>query len=204
MGSKRKRCMDDSPLSVSSYTWSTPETQSPIPFPHDAMQMDVDACSRNNGWDFANASRVKSSDWGNRTRKRFRDNRPDERSIHGMSCDASDIGKGILIPRRNYPSETLLRTTQPPRRLSRSVRTPADPTTNTSTLEASTEVDTTFVLETASCAPRPAHLLATPPSRASIAVLRRLRLAASERRWQHERRHGYRPGWPCGEQSFRM
>ncbi|KAH3910988.1 hypothetical protein HBH56_139060 [Parastagonospora nodorum] len=97
MGSKRKRCMDDSPLSVSSYTWSTPETQSPIPFPHDAMQMDVDACSRNNGWDFANASRVKSSDWGNRTRKRFRDNRPDERSIHEITLQK------LFSAQRNHP-----------------------------------------------------------------------------------------------------
>lgn len=84
MGSKRKRSVDDSPLSVSSYgAFSTPEAQSPIPFPQSFDgSMDVDTSSRQTGWDFASASRVKSSDWGNRTRKRFRDNRPDENAIH--------------------------------------------------------------------------------------------------------------------------
>jgi hypothetical protein len=89
MSCKRKRSADDSPLSVSSFgAVSTPGTQSPIPFPqsfHGCMQMDVDPSARQNGWDFASASRVKSGDWGNRTRKRFRDNRADERAIHGMS-----------------------------------------------------------------------------------------------------------------------
>lgn len=83
---KRKRSVDDSPLSVSSYNaFSTPEAQSPIPFPDNfngSSHMDIDSSSRHNGWDFASASRVKSGDWGNRTRKRVRDNRPDEQSIH--------------------------------------------------------------------------------------------------------------------------
>ncbi|KAL5114965.1 hypothetical protein ACEQ8H_007138 [Pleosporales sp. CAS-2024a] len=85
MSCKRKRSVDDSPLSVSSYAWSTPEAQSPAPFPQSldgSVQMELDASSRHNAWDFSNASRVKSSDWGNRTRKRVRDNRPDERAIH--------------------------------------------------------------------------------------------------------------------------
>ncbi|KAF1914079.1 hypothetical protein BDU57DRAFT_456407 [Ampelomyces quisqualis] len=43
--------------------------------------MHVDS-SRHTAWDFASASRVKCSDWGNRTRKRFRDNRPDEHAVH--------------------------------------------------------------------------------------------------------------------------
>jgi hypothetical protein len=86
MCSKRKRSVDDSPLS--SYgAFSTPEAQSPIPFPqtfHGSMDVDVDTGSRPSGWDFASVGRVKSSDWGHRTRKRVRDNRPDERSIHRM------------------------------------------------------------------------------------------------------------------------
>jgi len=91
MAFKRKRSADDSPLSVSSYNaFSTPEAQSPIPFPHSAMDMDLDTLSRHNAWDFASASRVKSSDWGNRTRKRFRDNRPDERAIHGTTLNLQD------------------------------------------------------------------------------------------------------------------
>ncbi|KAF2845323.1 hypothetical protein T440DRAFT_278439 [Plenodomus tracheiphilus IPT5] len=82
---KRKRSEDDSPLSISSFGGlSTPETQSPSFFSRyeGAMEMDTDSASRSNPWNFANASRVKSSDWGYRTRKRFRDNRPDEQSIH--------------------------------------------------------------------------------------------------------------------------
>lgn len=84
MGFKRKRSMDDSPMSISSFgAVSTPEAQSPTPFPqHCDGAMDIDAAARSTAWDFMSASRVKSSDWGNRTRKRFRDNRPDERAIH--------------------------------------------------------------------------------------------------------------------------
>jgi hypothetical protein len=82
MGSKRKRSTDDSPISISSYTWSTPEAQSPIPFPQSFDGMDVDNTRQQNAWDFSNASRTKTGDWGMRTRKRVRDNRPDERSIH--------------------------------------------------------------------------------------------------------------------------
>lgn len=95
MAFKRKRSVDDSPLSVSSYgAVATPEAQSPTPSPHafgSSMDMDEDSSSRHNGWDFASANRVKTSDWGNRTRKRFRDNRPDERAIHGMTAPCSDI-----------------------------------------------------------------------------------------------------------------
>ncbi|KAH7078676.1 hypothetical protein BKA63DRAFT_541454 [Paraphoma chrysanthemicola] len=101
MGFKRKRSADDSPLSVSSYgTAWTPEAQSPTPFPlglDGAMDMDVDVASRSNGWDFASASRVKSSDWGNRTRKRFRDNRPDERAIHENTLQK------LFAAQRNHP-----------------------------------------------------------------------------------------------------
>ncbi|KAH9863086.1 hypothetical protein IAQ61_009361 [Plenodomus lingam] len=83
---KRKRSEDDaSPLSISSFgTLCTPDTQSPTFSSRcdGAMDLDTDSASRANAWNFASASRVKSSDWGFRTRKRFRDNRPDERSIH--------------------------------------------------------------------------------------------------------------------------
>jgi hypothetical protein len=106
MSCKRKRSADDSPLSVSSFgAVSTPGTQSPIPFPqsfHGCMQMDVDPSARQNGWDFASASRVKSGDWGNRTRKRFRDNRADERAIHGMSLGFL----GAAEPRANCMQRT--------------------------------------------------------------------------------------------------
>ncbi len=87
MGSKRKRADDASPISISSFgAVSTPDAQSPTPYLQfdGAMDMDTDAAPRSNGWDFTSASRVKCSDWGLRTRKRVRDNRPDERAIHGM------------------------------------------------------------------------------------------------------------------------
>ncbi|KAI4945266.1 hypothetical protein J4E86_009152 [Alternaria arbusti] len=86
MGLKRKHSSDDSPLSMSSFgAVSTPDAQSPMSFikGYDKM-MDTHAhaTSRSNGWDFISASRVKSNDWGNRTQKRVRDNRPDEQAIH--------------------------------------------------------------------------------------------------------------------------
>ena len=85
MGCKRKHSFDDSPLSISSFgAVSTPGAQSPpCSSLHQYAPMDMDAQPRSNGWDFMSASRVKSSDWGNRTSKRVRDNRPDERAIHG-------------------------------------------------------------------------------------------------------------------------
>lgn len=86
MGLKRKHSSDDSPLSISSFgAVSTPDAQLPMSFikGYDKM-MDTHAhaTSRSNGWDFISASRVKSNDWGNRTQKRVRDNRPDEQAIH--------------------------------------------------------------------------------------------------------------------------
>ncbi|KAH7402878.1 hypothetical protein BKA66DRAFT_507732 [Pyrenochaeta sp. MPI-SDFR-AT-0127] len=99
MGFKRKRSMDDSPLSISSFgAVSTPDAQSPTPFPqHFDGAMDIDTASRSNAWDFTSASRVKSSDWGNRTRKRFRDNRPDERAIHENTLNK------LFAAQRNQP-----------------------------------------------------------------------------------------------------
>lgn len=89
MGIKRKHFDDASPTSISSFgAVSTPEAQSPPRFPHGPdgsmdMEMDTDGPSKPAGWDFSRAQRTKSSDWGLRTHKRVRDNRPDERAIHG-------------------------------------------------------------------------------------------------------------------------
>ncbi|KAF1933896.1 uncharacterized protein M421DRAFT_107430 [Didymella exigua CBS 183.55] len=86
MGIKRKHFDDASPTSISSFgAVSTPDAQSPTRSPHGpnvAMDIEVESALRSNGWDFTCAQRTKSSDWGNRTRKRVRDNRPDERAIH--------------------------------------------------------------------------------------------------------------------------
>ncbi|OAK94507.1 hypothetical protein IQ06DRAFT_286598 [Phaeosphaeriaceae sp. SRC1lsM3a] len=107
---KRKRSVDDSPLSVSSYgAFSTPEAQSPTPFPdsfHGSSHMEIDNGSRHNGWDFASASRVKSGDWGNRTRKRVRDNRPDEDSIHQITLQKLFSAQRTHPTAAPVPSET--------------------------------------------------------------------------------------------------
>ncbi|KAF2110369.1 hypothetical protein BDV96DRAFT_501234 [Lophiotrema nucula] len=101
MGFKRKRSIDQSPLSVSSWTASTPEAQSPTPLPHDMdTVMDLDISSRldtdfRKRWE-SRRERLHS-DIGSRTRKRFRDNRPDERAIH-----ESTINK-LFSAQRNHP-----------------------------------------------------------------------------------------------------
>ncbi|CAI9626296.1 unnamed protein product [Alternaria burnsii] len=101
MGLKRKHSSDDSPLSMSSFgSVSTPDTQLPMSFSKGydkVMETDAPATMRTNAWDFMSASRVKSSDWGNRTRKRVRDNRPDERAIHENTLNM------LFAAQRNYP-----------------------------------------------------------------------------------------------------
>lgn len=88
MAIKRKHFDDASPASISNFgAGSTPNAQSPTCFPHGLdgtmdTEMDTESTPRIHGWDFTRAQRVKSSDWGLRTRKRVRDNRPDERAIH--------------------------------------------------------------------------------------------------------------------------
>lgn len=95
MGVKRKHFDDASPTSISSSGFvSTPDTQSPTRFPQGLdgsmdMELDTETTSKTNGWDFSRAQRTKNSDWGLRTRKRVRDNRPDERVIQGMCLSSS-------------------------------------------------------------------------------------------------------------------
>ncbi|KAF2009329.1 hypothetical protein BU24DRAFT_428866 [Aaosphaeria arxii CBS 175.79] len=111
MGFKRKRStLDDSPLSMSSFaSLNTPEAQSPTPIPHALHSiMDIDPQSQPytdpaarfgpvKDW-FAHAQRVKASDLGCRTRKRFRDNRPDERTIHEITMNK------LFCAQRNLPN----------------------------------------------------------------------------------------------------
>jgi hypothetical protein len=89
MGLKRKHSSNDSTLSISSFgAVTTMDAQSPMSFSkgyEKMMDADVHASSRSNAWDFMSVSRVKSNDWGNRTRKRVRDNRPDEQAIHSKA-----------------------------------------------------------------------------------------------------------------------
>ncbi|EFQ92776.1 hypothetical protein CFE70_009122 [Pyrenophora teres f. teres 0-1] len=86
MGFKRKHSTEDSSLSIASFrAFSISDTPCiPTYDAHCGRGIDPfsEANSRSNAWDFGSASRVKSGDWGNRTRKRLRDSRPDEREIH--------------------------------------------------------------------------------------------------------------------------
>ncbi|ORX98425.1 hypothetical protein BCR34DRAFT_548059 [Clohesyomyces aquaticus] len=97
MGFKRKRSLDESPLSTSSFSGSTPEARSPTPMPRQFDgAMDIDMSPR---FDFSRwrSARVSSSDANGRTRKRFRDNRPDERVIHETTI------KKLFSAQRNHP-----------------------------------------------------------------------------------------------------
>ncbi|RMZ69359.1 orf21 [Pyrenophora seminiperda CCB06] len=83
MGFKRKHSTEDASLSIASFRAFSISDTHPIPECCDAMtNMECQSTSRTNAWDFASANRVKSGEWGNRTRKRVRDSRPDERAIH--------------------------------------------------------------------------------------------------------------------------
>ncbi|KAF2440314.1 hypothetical protein P171DRAFT_394657 [Karstenula rhodostoma CBS 690.94] len=111
MGFKRKRSVDESPVSVSSFAgFATPDAQSPTPLPNGySGMMNLDApTSRGTGWDFSNLGRIKSGDWGLRTRKRFRDNRPDEHIIHETT-----INKLFSAQRTQPHAEPILSDTLP-------------------------------------------------------------------------------------------
>ncbi|EDU49794.1 hypothetical protein PtrSN002B_005364 [Pyrenophora tritici-repentis] len=110
MGFKRKHSTEDSSLSIASFRAFSISDTPCIP------QYDpyFEVSSRSNAWDFSCASRVKSSDWGNRTRKRVRDSRPDEREVHentlnklyaaqrnhldAMQCDTPPVKESATIP----------------------------------------------------------------------------------------------------------
>jgi hypothetical protein len=100
MAVKRKRSADHSPLSISSYTASTPEAQSPTPVPDQFDgAMDLETTFQFNpvtAWNMR-TRRVSSSDLGSRTRKRFRDNRPDQRAIHENTLQK------LFSAQRNFP-----------------------------------------------------------------------------------------------------
>jgi hypothetical protein len=104
MALKRKRSSDESPLSISSYTASTPDAQSPTPLPDQydgAMELDMprsfDLWARRKGG-------MEGSSLGCRTRKRVRDNRPDERVIHGKPLMYYGRIGSVLIQFQKTPS----------------------------------------------------------------------------------------------------
>ncbi|KAF2735535.1 hypothetical protein EJ04DRAFT_576026 [Polyplosphaeria fusca] len=116
MGFKRKRSLDESPLSVSSWTSSTPEAQSPTPIPPDpsnAMEMDLDDSSPPSIHAFfpSHPTRVRS-DAHSRTRKRHRDNRPSERTIHESTIHKLFSAQRNLPPAEPIPTSPQLQPLQ--------------------------------------------------------------------------------------------
>ncbi|PVI03328.1 hypothetical protein DM02DRAFT_612248 [Periconia macrospinosa] len=109
MALKRKRSDDASPISISSFgSMATPEGPSPTSHPHSfdgAMEMDMSSTRNTTGWDFSSIGRTKanSGDWGLRTRKRVRDNRPDEHIIH-----ENTINKLFTAQRKHPHAEPIL------------------------------------------------------------------------------------------------
>ena len=91
MGFKRKRDVDVSPFSTESFTASTPEAQSPTPLPDGQSAMDVDSFPRVKSQEAWN-DRGLGGELGSRTRKRFRDGRPDEDVVQSMHTAVSSSG----------------------------------------------------------------------------------------------------------------
>jgi hypothetical protein len=192
MGFKRKRSVDESPISVSSFgTFATPEAQSPTPLPNSyGSMMDLDApMSRGTGWDFSNLGRIKSSDWGLRTRKRVRDNRPDEHIIHGIhSTSYCGMWDGEANEPRNHHQQAVPRTTQAATRRAHTIRHAACATSTRPTEAA--EVNTARVLEDSCTAGAAADSTDASPPRRERAAVRGLRHPTRERRERHGCRYG--------------
>lgn len=84
MSLKRKRSSDLSPLSTTSLLSRASQSPTPLLYPSLNGAMDVEAPAPNTQlWAWNRRKPFASSDLASRTRKRFRDNRPDERAIHG-------------------------------------------------------------------------------------------------------------------------
>ncbi|KAH7120004.1 hypothetical protein B0J11DRAFT_73417 [Dendryphion nanum] len=130
MGFKRKRSVSTSPMSISSFgSAPTPEAQSPTPMPDNYanrmdMDMDIDLApvsrfqfgssnSLNSRW----SHRLDSSDMGSRTRKRFRDNRPDERVVHETTLQKLFLAQRVqphASPILSAPIQPAIQAPQPP------------------------------------------------------------------------------------------
>jgi hypothetical protein len=97
MALKRKRSVDSSlSSSTSSLAASTPEAQSPPLFP--ATETDnTSSFNFNTSWPVRKSGWESSAELGCRTRKRYRDNRPDERLVHVMFVDIVPDSSGFGI-----------------------------------------------------------------------------------------------------------
>ncbi|KAF2834282.1 hypothetical protein M501DRAFT_1061798 [Patellaria atrata CBS 101060] len=82
MSLKRKRSSDFSPSSTSSFPTSSRSSQSPSPIPRATFYTNDAPPQTISGWGFPRYSLPLGDMLGLRTRKRFRDNRPDIEVIH--------------------------------------------------------------------------------------------------------------------------
>ncbi|KAL6703070.1 hypothetical protein ACN47E_010207 [Coniothyrium glycines] len=138
MAAKRKRSTSSSPLSISSFgTAPTLDTHSPSPYPNNFdTAMDTAFSSRPSGWDFTSASRTKSSDWGLRTTKRHRDNRPNERAIHENTLHKLFSAQRNLPTSSPTPASSVLPAAQHHHHQQHQPLAPLDPKPQKSTLHA--------------------------------------------------------------------
>lgn len=114
MALKRKRsCSNSSPASTSSFTTSTSRgSQSPTPAPrlfNGAMDLETPIPSNPVlSWNM-DVGKLSSLDLNSRTRKRFRDNRPNENIIHETTMDK------LFSAQRQFPhAAPILSQSQPP------------------------------------------------------------------------------------------
>ncbi|OCK82523.1 hypothetical protein K432DRAFT_219228 [Lepidopterella palustris CBS 459.81] len=122
MGLKRKRsCSNSSPLSISSFATSTScGSQSPTPASHlfgGAMDVEIPVPSHPISLCNRDIRRLSSSDLNSRTRKRFRDNRPDESILHETTIEKlfsaqRQFPHAAPIPSQPQPSARCASSTQ--------------------------------------------------------------------------------------------
>jgi hypothetical protein len=164
MGLKRKRSIDVSPSTSTSSFLSSPSRTSTSPCPDPDQyynQMDIEAPIANTSFSSWGNTRHESfsSQLNSRTRKRFRDNRPDVEIIHGKIDHKTRLYSNILTHPRKYIPETLLRTATTPGRYHAIIH--PLPTSN----RACPEINTPFLLEYPKSSTTRTHLLCLPSTR---------------------------------------
>ena len=168
MGLKRKRSIDVSPSTSTSSFLSSPSrtSTSPCPDPHQYYdQMDIEAPIANSTFSSWGETRRESlsSRLNSRTRKRFRDNRPDEEMIHGkIKHETRLLACSILIRIRKHISETLLCAATISRQYNAIIQ--LIPTSNPRH-RACPEVNTSLLLEHPKSSSTATYLLCKPSTR---------------------------------------
>lgn len=168
MGLKRKRSVDVSPsMSTSSFLSSPSRTStSPCPGPHQYYnEMEIEPPIANStflSWGEAYREPL-SARLNSRTRKRARDNRPDEEMIHGkMICSTRLWPCSMLTRDRKNVSETLLRPTTTARRYHAIIYRIS---TSHPLRCAGPKINTPLLLESSQCTSATTRLLRHPPTR---------------------------------------